>query len=107
MGRVVRDRAAIDVTYTPEPRATGWRCVGTSSANASGTLHLAELGADGSLGRALAYEFEDVGFVGTSGGREMAIAAFGQRVAVMFGSRQASSSGLGLRLLVFDTSKIP
>lgn len=99
--------AVVDMAYTAVPRGTKWRCVGTPSTEASGTLHLVELGADGSAGRSLALEFDDVGLrsSGDGGQRELGIAAYDDRVALLLPTFPLDE-GVNVRVMVVDTDEI-
>lgn len=99
--------AIVDVQYSAKLLGSRWRCTGTPSTIASGFLHLVELDADASPLRSLELELDNVGFH-PSGTRELAIAASGDRVAVMLPSQQhrAGHGRVAVRVLVFDTTKL-
>jgi hypothetical protein len=103
--------AVVEMNYSPVPFGSSWRCMGTPSSEASAILHLAELAADGSTLRSIELPFSDVGFDPTSSGsgtRELAIAAYGERVALLFPSQHHDDveGQLLMRLLVVDTSEL-
>ena len=103
--------ASVELEYNAEPNGQAWRCravLNSLDAQALGTLHLAELAADGTIGRSVQYQFQDAGFRPTSDGsrRDLAIAAYGDEVAVLFPSHHVRGNGLRMRLMVFDTSNI-
>jgi hypothetical protein len=99
---------SIDVSYTAEPRGSGWRCVGTTEAEVDATLHIVELAADGTALRTLELDLPDAGFVqsGTSGRRELAISAFDDRVAVLVPTGSGDDDELSMRLIVIDTDDV-
>lgn len=102
--------AVVEMSYEPVPFGSRWRCVGTSSSEASATLHLVELASDGAVSRSLAVPVPDAGFspLGGSGKRELGIAAYGDRVALLFPSQHhgAVVGEVVMRLLVVNTSAL-
>jgi hypothetical protein len=100
--------ASVTTEYTATPFGARWRCVGIPSGDASGVLRLVELAADATILRELELPFAELGFVpaGLSGRRELAIAAFGDRVALLLPSHHGPGAGVTMRVLVIDTTKI-
>lgn len=101
----ISTEATVDVEYAVEPWGASWRCRGTVSADGSGTLHLVELGADGAIGRTLELELGELGFRAEPGQRELAIAAYGSKIAVLLPTR-LGAGGTSIRLMVFDTDAL-
>jgi hypothetical protein len=94
----------VDMNYS----VVNGRC--TTSASADGTLHLAELDEQGSVQRLLAMEFDNVGFLpsGRSGRRELAMAAYGSKVAMLLPVQHNRALGdeIAMHVVVVDTAKL-